>query len=307
MCSTDSVSPSLHHPSLPKLTVFLQSTAKDARPRFPRGSCYCPDPHCSQFAPNSCDSSSSSTVFADYDSGVVFSGLYTASGESITTHEFDTKPHRGLAPTLCLIIPDGNSSSSNLPSFALTVPSPISPTHPLSPVLLPVPRFTRESYLAAAVSAPPSSRVPNLPLEYCPHVRYLPPRNRWCSLCELQQLACEIWLGSRGSMLSAPNILPAANTPQTRAVYYALRLPLGRLERECVDVDDVIAISIMRLPTRVRGSRSRKSCDTGSKSKPVVAPSVVATRAPAAPSRIRALARRVRHVLSAPTRRVVPS
>ena len=107
-------------------------------------------------------------------------------------------------------------------------------------------------------------------------------------------------------MLSAPNILPAANTPKTRAVYYALRLPLGRLERECIDADDVIAISIMRLQTRVRGSRSSNSSDTGIKSKPAVATSVVATRAPA-PSRIRVLARRVRHVLSAPTRRVVRS
>ena len=98
-------------------------------------------------------------------------------------------------------------------------------------------------------------------------------------------------------MLSAPNIPPAASTPQTRAVYYALGLPLGRLERACVDLDDVNAISFMRLPTRVRGGRSGDGSDTGIKSK------VVAVVRQPAPVRIlRMFARRARHVLSAPTR-----
>jgi hypothetical protein len=82
-----------------------------------------------------------------------------------------------------------------------------------------------------------------------------------------------------------------------RAVYYALELPLGRLEPTCVDWDDVTAISFMRQPTRVRGSRSSDRSDTGTKSRPVDA-----TRAPATSRMLRVLVRRVRHVLSAPTR-----
>ena len=229
---------------------------------------------------------------------MVFSGLYTASGECITTHEFETKPHRVLAPTLYVIIPDSSSSSINLPSFALTVPSPISPTHPLSPVLhSPAPPFTRDSYLAAAASAPPSSRVPSLPHQRCPHMVYLLPRNRYCPLCDLQQLACEIWWSSRGSMLCAPDIPPAASTPKMRAVYYALELPLGRLEPACVDWDDVTAISFMSRPTRVRGNRNSDRSETSTKSRPVDA-----IRAPASSRMLRVLARRVRHVLSAPSR-----
>jgi len=232
--------------------------------------------------------SSSSSVFADHDSGVIFSDLYTASGDSITTHEFESKPRRVLAPTLYIAIPDSSSissgSSSSLPSFALTVPSPISPTHPASDVLPPAPPFTRESYLAAAASAPPSSRVPSLPHQRCPHQLYLRPRNRWCSRCEVQKLACEVWWGSRGSLLCAPHISAALSTPQTRAVYYALGLPLGHLERACIEWDDVTAISFMRR-------------DTGIMSK-----SVAVARA-SAPARIlRVFVRRARHILSAPTR-----
>ncbi|KAN0127894.1 hypothetical protein V8E53_007924, partial [Lactarius tabidus] len=66
----------------------------------------------------------------DYDSGIVFFGFYTASGERITTHEFQTKPHRVLAPTLCIVIPDSSSNSSNLPSFGRLSHRPSrQPTH----------------------------------------------------------------------------------------------------------------------------------------------------------------------------------
>lgn len=81
-----------------------------------------------------------------------------------------------------------------------------------------------------------------------------------------------------------------------RAVYYALGLPLGRLERECVDSDAVAAISFMRQPPRSRSTV--KSSGVGTKSKSVA----VVTRAPT-PSRIlRVFARRARLVLSAPAR-----
>jgi hypothetical protein len=98
-------------------------------------------------------------------------------------------------------------------------------------------------------------------------------------------------------MLYAPNVLPAVNTPRTRAVYYALRLPLGRLEPAWIDLDDVIAITFMRRPTRVRGGRSGNSSDTGIKSNPVTV-----ARVPAPARILRTFVRRACHVLSAPAR-----
>ena len=99
-------------------------------------------------------------------------------------------------------------------------------------------------------------------------------------------------------MLCAPQVPAAASTPETRAVYYALGLPLGRLERACVDWDAVTAISFMRQPpSRVRNSRSGNSSGIGIKSKPVIF-----TRAPAPLRILRMFVRRARHVLNAPTR-----
>jgi hypothetical protein len=219
---------------------------------------------------------------------VVFAGgLYTASRERITAHEFQTKPYRVLAPTLCLVIPDSSSSSSsNLPSFALTVPSPISPTHPSSPILPAPAPLTCESYLAAAASAPPTSRVPSLPPQRCPHMLRLLSRSRRCGGCEQQQLACEIWWSSRSATLCAP---AAPSTVETRAVYCALDLSFGLSECACVGQGMATTILFMR-------RCSSKSSDTGIKSK-----SEAVARAPA-PSRILRVFRRACHVLSAPTR-----
>jgi hypothetical protein len=72
-------------------------------------------------------------------------------------------------------------------------------------------------------------------------------------------------------MLCAPQVPAAACTPKTRAVYYALGLPLGSLERACVDQDAITAISFLRQPPR-----SRRSGESSIKSN-----SVVVTRAPA--------------------------
>ena len=80
-----------------------------------------------------------------------------------------------------------------------------------------------------------------------------------------------------------------------RAVYYALGLPFGRLERSCVDLDAVTAISFMRQSSRSR--RCSQSSDTSIKSKPVVV-----TRVPAPARILRVFVRRACHVLSAPTR-----
>ena len=98
-------------------------------------------------------------------------------------------------------------------------------------------------------------------------------------------------------MLCAPQVPAAASTPETRAVYYALGLPLGRLERACVDWDAVTAISFMRQPLRIRNSRSGNSSSMGTKPKPVVF-----TRSLAPLRVLRVFVRRARHVLSAPTR-----
>ena len=94
-------------------------------------------------------------------------------------------------------------------------------------------------------------------------------------------------------MLCAPQVPAAACTPKMRAVYYALDLPFGRLERACVDLDAVTAISFMRQSSR--SHRSSKSSDI--KSKPVFV-----TRVPTPARILRVLVHRARHVLSAPTR-----
>ena len=276
-------------------------------PRLSRGSCHTPDPCRSQLtfnSSNASESSSSTSAFMDHNSGVVFCSLYTASGERITTHEFQSKRHRVLAPTLRLVIPSGGSSSSSLPGFALTLPSPISPTQYLSsPVFLPAPRpFTCASYLAASARAPLSSRVPNLPPQRCPHTLFrltstiaAPPPSRCCALCSLQHLACDIWWGSRGSMLCAPHLPAAASTQTTRAVYYALRLPLGRREPGCVDSDVVAAIK--RQAPRVSSSRSASnSSGVGIES------SVSVVTSSSVPLRIKRIFRRAGHVLSALSR-----
>ena len=216
-----------------------------------------------------------------------------ASGERITAQEFESKAHSMMAPTLRIIIPTKSSSSGSFPSFALTLPSPVSPTTTVSPIHpLPLP-YTRATYLAAAACAPPSSVVPSLPPLRCRHTLST---SRYCSRCSMQQLACEIWWGSRSSMLSVPQVPAAASTPTTRAMYYALELPFGRLDRACVDRDAVAAISFKRQPASVsrRIYDNSNSSDVGKKSKSV---SVAL-----ASSRIRVFFHRARNVLSAPSR-----
>ena len=79
-----------------------------------------------------------------------------------------------------------------------------------------------------------------------------------------------------------------------RAVYYALGLPFGHLERACVDLDVVTAISFMRQQSR---SRRISKSDTSIKSKPVVV-----KRVPAPARILRVVVRRARRVLTAPAR-----
>ncbi|KAH9987695.1 hypothetical protein BJV77DRAFT_772103 [Russula vinacea] len=301
-----------------------------------------------------CTSQPSPLVFADRDSGVVFSsGLIRASGDRVTAHEFRkarTRGGRRLAPTLHLVIPSPSAaalttitteqqqapsekdvvveggSCPSLPSFALTLASPITPRSPIHPQTDPPNPFTRASYYAQVARAPrhPTSRnnnttrrmrIPYLP-QYCAHTLrpFVPITSSNCPLCAIQLLACETWWNSRSShththththtprppssnlkhrdgleegegwpmsmmMLCAPQVLPADCTPTTRAIFYALGLPLGRLDESCVDWDVVDAI--MFIPSRPlpRRSNSKKPAAVRGSSS----------------SRIRVLFRRARH------------
>ncbi|KAI0297552.1 hypothetical protein B0F90DRAFT_1738050 [Multifurca ochricompacta] len=279
------------------------------RPRFSRGERHGPDPCSSQCVSSSQGSFTSekeqtTAAFVDRDSGVVFSHLYKANGERITVQEFQRKTEGELAPTLRLVIPSSPSttpayeekeeenSGFDLPCFALTIPSPSSPRSPVIPPS-PMEPFTRVSYITAAACAPSTMRVPYLP-QFCPHTirPHVSPRS--CQVCTLQLLACDIWWYSRcETRLCAPLLLPATLTPTTRAIYYALELPLGNLDQSCIDWDVVEVILFMRRgATAPAANASPRSC----KGHHPVVQSVRVS------SRIRMLLRRARHIMSAPTR-----
>ncbi|KAH9980768.1 hypothetical protein BJV74DRAFT_83550 [Russula compacta] len=293
------------------LSDSCTSRTSTSRPRLTRGEQHTPDSCTSQ-----CPSIALSTpaqldvAFADRNSGVIFSGLLKASGERVTTQEF--RKTNTLAPTLHLVIPfspfpalapaaatdtakkeqehvstsedDEPENVCPLPSFSLTLATPISPRSPVHPPSPPTP-FTHASYYAMAARAPPNARVPYLP-QYCPHtLRPFVPLSS-CKSCALQLLACDTWWCSRGpehgkATLRAPPVPPACSTPTTRAIHYALGIPLGEFDPSCVDRD--VVEDIMFIP-RVAASRRGK--------KPVIR----------APSRIRMLFRRARYLLTASAR-----
>jgi hypothetical protein len=91
-------------------------------------------------------------------------------------------------------------------------------------------------------------------------------------------------------MLCAPQVLPADCTPTTRAIFYALGLPLGQLDESCVDLDVVDAI--MFIPSCLP-RRRRRRC--GNK---------MAAAVRGSSSRIQVLLRRARHFFSAPARHI---
>ncbi|KAI0275217.1 glycoside hydrolase superfamily [Gloeopeniophorella convolvens] len=173
--------------------------------------------------------------FVDRESGVVFSALRKASGESVLPEEFK---QIDCTPSLRLIIPQHiptlePTETSDLPSFTLVIPSPIEPH---SPVVAPLPPpCTREEYLAAADAAPLTDRVPYFPRR-CIHS--LIPTSR-CGTCELQLLACRIWYehADRGthSTLRAPRPYPAACNEAVRSIFFKLKIPFGEVDGSCVD------------------------------------------------------------------------
>ncbi|KAH9973191.1 hypothetical protein BGW80DRAFT_1497959 [Lactifluus volemus] len=134
----------------------------------------------------------------------------------------------------------------SFPNFTLTLATPISPCSPIFPqsptsAVLP---FTRSTYLAEASLAPPTARAPNLPL-YCLHT--------FCTLPPLETTSPQTSAKTSGekaesdtaSLLCAPRLLPSASTLTTRALYYALGIPLGDLDPSCVDWDVVESIRFM--------------------------------------------------------------
>jgi hypothetical protein len=149
-----------------------------------------------------------------------------------------------------------------------------------------MPEYTSASYYDLARRAPLTERVPYLP-QFCPHsVRsFVPPPTSGCGLCSRQLLACDIWFSwSSASMgkLQAPAVLPATCTVETRSIYYALGIPLGEINRSCVDREIVKSIIISRR-TAVAYRDVKKPATHGS-------------------SRVRTLIRRAGHVLIAPLR-----
>ncbi|KAH9953362.1 hypothetical protein BC827DRAFT_1159275 [Russula dissimulans] len=306
-----------------------------SRPRLTRVEQHTPDPTRPSTSTDSSPSTATETntvtaalAFADRNSGVVFSGLHEASGAPITPNEFLNNKASRLAPTLRLIITppspspatstgagpivaekddeeEENAACAELPSFTLTLASPVSPRSPIYPSSPTTTPFTRTSYYALAAHAPPTARVPYLP-QYCSHtLRPFVPLSS-CKLCALQLLACETWWHSRNgnsnnsnnknnkhkernhgaaATLCPPQVLPATCTSTTRAIFYALGIPLGELDRSCVDLDVVESIVLISLPAAQRRVNKKP---------------VVFVRAPS--SRMRVLFRRMRHILTAPAR-----
>ena len=273
-----------HHRDLDKLTnlVFFKVDVLQYRP-----SC-------------SAETNTSGLAFVDCDSGVVFSGLRRASGEHITPNEFRNESS-SLAPTLRIIIPSSPSPVSStdsgaiaeneenacpeLPSFTLTLASPISPRSPILPPSPTTTPFSPTSYYALAARTPPSARVPYLP-QHCTHtLRPFAPLSS-CKLCAVQLLACETWWNSRShgaATLCAPQVYPATCTPTTRSIFYALHMPLGELDESCIDLDVVESIRFISRPAAQRKVNKKRVVRASS-------------------SRIRSIFRRMGHILTAPTR-----
>lgn len=171
-----------------------------------------------------------------------------------------------------------------LPAITLTPPTPISPRSPIHPSSPTDSPYTPKSYHHLACRAPARARVPYLP-RHCPHTlgALVSARTSGCALCAVQLLACDTWWWSASATLQAPRVLPAECTPTTRAVYYALGMPLGELDRACVDWDVIKSIVFIPPAYRIGSNISKK---------PAVRDS----------SRIRGLFRRARRVFSAPSR-----
>ncbi|KAI9453562.1 hypothetical protein BJY52DRAFT_835789 [Lactarius psammicola] len=142
--------------------------------------------------PLSCDSLAVSSTdsaihFVDEASGTVVSRVQRAAGSRISAEQFVLESsslrsslslHIGSPPSCAASDIDAHIES--LPSFMLTLPTPVSPQ---SPIFSPEVHFTTEKLLNAAEAAAPGDRVPSLPR--CDHVL----SSKLCRTCETQMVA----------------------------------------------------------------------------------------------------------------------
>jgi hypothetical protein len=160
-------------------------------------------------------SADSAIHFVDDASGTVISRVQRASGSRISAEQFVLQ-HSSLTSSLSLHIgsppscaaTDIDAHVESLPSFVLTVPTPVSPqTHIFSPET----HFTTERLFNAAESTVPGvSSVPR-----CGHV----PGGKLCRVCEEQMLAYRVWFQNADA--GAQVLLPehtAESSTRTRTV-----------------------------------------------------------------------------------------
>ena len=145
----------------------------------------------------SCDSLAVSSAdsaihFVDEASGTVISHVQRASGSRISTEQFVHEPsslksslslHIGSPPSCAATDIDAHIES--LPSFVLTLPTPVSPQ---SAICSPEVPFTTEKLLNVAEAVAPGDHVP--PLPQCDHVL----SGKLCRACETQMLARRVWV-----------------------------------------------------------------------------------------------------------------
>ncbi|KAI0297554.1 hypothetical protein B0F90DRAFT_877807 [Multifurca ochricompacta] len=168
-------------------------------------------------------STDSAIHFVDEDSGTVLC-VQHASGVRMSAEQFALERsslrsslslHIGSPPACAATNFDAHIES--LPSFVLTLPTPLSPP---SPIFSPGVHFTAENFLNATEAAARGDQVPTLP--QCDHVQ----GDMLCRACEMQLLACRVWFqnadGGARAALHEPFVRPAESTVRTRAVLASL-------------------------------------------------------------------------------------
>jgi len=195
-----------------------------------------PDQDPGIITPSTSISADSAIHFVNEDSGTIFSRVQHASGVRISAEQFaldrsslksSLSLHIG-SPTACAAT-DLDAHVESLPSFTLTLPTPVSPH---SPVFSPRVDFTTEKFLNAAEAAAPEDLAPTLP--QCDHGQR-GGGGRLRRDCEMQLLACREWFqnadGGARAALREPLVHPPQSTVRTRAVLDSLgvgaRCPLG--------------------------------------------------------------------------------
>lgn len=178
-------------------------------------------PSCSSTNSLAVSSADSAIHFVDEASGTVISRVQHASGSRISAEQFVLE-HSSLKSSLSLhfgsppscAASDIDAHINSLPSFMLTLPTPVSLQ---SPIFSPAVRFTTEELRNTVEAAAPGDRVPSL--SQCDHVL----SGELCRACETQMLACRVWFqnpdGRAQAVLPEPLLRSAQSTTHTRAVW----------------------------------------------------------------------------------------